>query len=493
MGEVFLSKLGIISRKIVTTMLTAVVAFEALSGCGYSSVDDYLRDLGILDPAEYDDLDQVAPVQEISTVTFEYDTEEASVAASEEFSVEEQPTLELTLEDPEAEEGEETDQGTHVDDQFSKTYRNIKDSESDEEVRSARKAMGLTESGINALKAEQKGLYAYELLTDAGKTLYVEMLSILRNMGSDVTVSTTSDDAIELVFEYVMADHPEIFYVDGYQYTNYSVDDVITRISFTGNYLYGEDEVKKRQGKINEAVNKCLAGAPSSEDDYYAIKYIYEYLIANTEYDMNAADNQNICSVFINGKSVCNGYAKAAQYLLGKLGIQSTLVTGTVNTKNSVGVRHAWNLVLCNDAFYYLDVTWGDASYQTVSGESADATKLPEVNYDYLNVTTKEINSNHVISDIIEMPVCNSMTDNYYVREDEYFTTAEMGLVGDLFDRRYKDGSSNVTIKCATDGIYDTLFEELITNRRVFECLQGDTSQVSYTTFEDTRTIIFWI
>ena len=138
-------------------------------------------------------------------------------------------------------------------------------------------------------------------------------------------------------------------------------------------------------------------------------------------------------------------------------------------------------------------MTWGDASYQTVSGESADATKLPDVNYDYLNVTTAELLRNHTISDTIRMPVCNSMTDNYYVREDEYFTSAELVLVGDLFDRRYKDGSRNVTIKCASDDIYDALFEELITGRKVFEYLQGDTSQVSYTTFEDTRTIIFWL
>ena len=197
--------------------------------------------------------------------------------------------------------------------------------------------------------------------------------------------------------------------------------------------------------------------------------------------------------MFIDHRSVCNGYSKAAQYLLNKLGIKCTLVTGTVNTKKSSGVRHAWNLVLCNDAYYYLDVTWGDSSYQIGNGENADTTKLPEVNYDYLNVTTDEISKNHVISDEIYMPVCNSMTDNYYVREDEYFTSAELVLVGELFDRRYQDGSSNVVIKCATADIYDQLFEQLITQRKVFDYLQGDTSSVSYTTFADTNTIIFWL
>ena len=61
------------------------------------------------------------------------------------------------------------------------------------------------------------------------------------------------------------------------------------------------------------------------------------------------------------------------------------------------------------------------------------------------------------------------------------------------FDRRYADGSKNVTIKCATDEVYRKLFYDLITDKKVFEFLQGDSAQVSYTTFEDTRTIMFWL
>ena len=148
---------------------------------------------------------------------------------------------------------------------------------------------------------------------------------------------------------------------------------------------------------------------------------------------------------------------------------------------------------MCNDAYYYVDVTWGDSSYQVGNGESADATRLPAVNYDYLNVTTDEILKNHTISDEIYMPGCTSMKDNFYVREDEYFTTPELVLVGDLFDRRYQDGSSSVVIKCADKGVYDQLYDQLVTQRLVFNYLQGDNSTVSYTTFVDTNTIIFWI
>lgn len=518
-------------KRALGVMLATALTAGALVGCQYESFDDYLKALGIKDPTVYnDDIFESTSADDVYVTSQDVPADKGQdSAASYTDAGAETPGIGKATDGttPDVAGGESgaditTPKGTGAatpssedaattslapghegkeqatneapaDATIAPGYKKANETDLDDKMKAARVAIGLTDEGIANLKNKQKGLYAYDRLTDSGQTLYVEILTILNTLSKDIIVSTTSDEAIELVFDYVMADHPEIFYVDGYQYTNYSVGDTITKISFTGNYLYDANEVARRQTQINDGVARCLAGAPSSEDDYYVIKYIYEYLIANIEYDVNAPDNQNICSVFINGRSVCNGYAKAAQLLLNKLGIPSTLVTGTVDTKNAKGVRHAWNLVLCNNTYYYLDVTWGDASYQTVSGESADASKLPDVNYDYLNVSTQEISRNHSISDIIRMPACNSMNDNYYVREDEYFNMAELALVAELFDRRYKDGSKNVTIKCATDGVYNELFAQLITDRKVFDYLQGDTSQVSYTTFEDTRTIIFWL
>ena len=479
-------------KRTMIALLTASAICAPLSGCEYSSIDEYLEALGMKDPdygQEYSTADTTFVITEdVPAVAATETTEEIVIESiSEASAIEDVAALEDSVP------ADSESPTSAADSKYSSSYKTSREAVSDSEMQAAREAIGLTSDNIASIKKKQEGLYAYQRLTDEGKTLYVELLTIMENQASDILISTTSDEAVELVFDYVMTDHPEIFYVDGYQYTNYTVDDVIKKISFTGNYIYNKDEIADRQSKINDAVNKCLANAPSSEDDYYVIKYIYDYLIENTDYDINNPDNQNICSVFIDGRSVCNGYAKAAQYLLNKLGIECSLVTGTVDTKQAKGVRHAWNLVLCNNAYYYVDVTWGDSSYQTTNGESADASKLPAVNYDYLNVTTSELCTNHTISDIIDMPICNSMTDNYYVREDEYFKSSESALIKDLFNRRYNDGSSNVTIKCATKEVYDEIFDQLITQRGVFDMLQGDTSTVSYTTFADTRTIIFWL
>lgn len=482
-------------KKVAALMCGVIIAAGSLTGCSGEVWEQYLEDIGIKNPDEYPKEESASEAESTFIVSEDIPSQSQYVVSKEDEDIASSMGTAAGMNDGAVLPGEDADpeDKSGADSSFISSYKKLKDSETDERMQAAREEIGITEANLESAKRQQEGNYAYERLTESGKTLYAELLLIMQGLGRDVLVSTTSDEAIELVFDYVMTDHPEIFYVDGYQYTNYTLDNVITKITFTGNYLYDKDEVERRQKAINEAVNQCLAAAPSSTDDYYAIKYVYDYIIDNTDYDVNADDNQNICSVFIDGRSVCNGYSKAAQLLLNKMGIPCTLVTGTVTTKNATGVRHAWNLVLCNDAYYYMDVTWGDASYQTSSGESADSTKFPSVNYDYLNVSTQEISRNHQISDLIYMPTCNSMKDNYYVREDEYFTYAEPALVKDLFERRYADGSENVTIKCASDAVYDALFQMLITDRGVFDYLHDETSTVSYTTFADTKTMIFWL
>ncbi|MBP3782612.1 MAG: hypothetical protein J6I68_05120 [Butyrivibrio sp.] len=487
-----MKKSWLLTKKEIAFLLAAALLSAGLSGCQYKSFDDYLRALGMKDPVA---VEEVATNESVSEVSIE----EAKELVQEVVDISE-------YNGATADDGVNRISGDGVpmgideypdgapalaDSDYASFYKSYEDAE--EEIIEKREAVGLTKTGIEKLKKEQEGLYAYERLTDAGKTLYVEMLAIMRHLASDVSVSTTSDEAIELVFEYVSMDHPELFYVEGYQYTDYRRGDEVSRIAFSGTYTYDEAEVKRRQTQINEVVNRCIAAAPASDDEYLTIKYVYEYLIKNTEYDKDAPDNQNICSVFLGGRSVCNGYAKAAQYLLSKLGVDCTFVTGMVTTKSGQQFRHAWNLVLCNGAHYYLDVTWGDASYQTASGESADPALLPDVNYDYLNVTTEEIERQHTLNDIVDVPVCSCMTDNYYVREGEYFTSVEPALVQDLFDRKYAEGAKNVTIKCANDAVYNELFDQLFTQGQVFNYMQGYQPTVTYTSFEKTRTIMIWL
>ena len=356
----------------------------------------------------------------------------------------------------------------------------------DDYTRKNRESAGITDASIEELKKQQEGYYAYSRLSDAGKTLYVELLQIINKEANEIFVSTRDPNAMQLAFDYLMMDHPEIFWVNGYRYVKHFTNNGgIDKLAFTGVYTYDLNEVASRQAKMQEYIDTCLAGAPSTDDEYFVVKYIYDYLIANTEYDLRAPDNQNICSVFLNGKTVCSGYARATQYLLNKLGIKCTYVTGMADNGSESAGLHAWNLVRCNGDYYYMDTTWGDTGVTTFDGK-------PRINYDYLNATEDAMSVNHKLSDRIDYPECTSTKDSYYVREKRYMESPNLTQVEEIFAQEYGSGNDNVTLKCESKDTYNSLYEQLIKDGAVYDYLQGD-KKLSYTLYEDSNTIAIWL
>ena len=337
---------------------------------------------------------------------------------------------------------------------------------------------------------DQNNQYAFSMLNLSEQKLYVDILSALLTFEENITLSTNSTEEIDKAFQCVLMDHPEIFYVDGYKYTKYTTGDEIKRITFTGNYVYGREEADEKRAEIETEALRIMNAISKDSTDYEKVKYIYETISNVTEYDLDAPDNQNICSVFLNKRPVCQGYAKAFQYLLNQLDVPTTLVIGTV--KNGEG--HAWNLALIDGNYYYVDPTWGDA-YYLLSSQDIQATgeRTPSINYDYLCVTTKQIEDTHTINSVVSMPQCKSMDANYYVMEGAYFTEYNEEMLKELFERAQKDGKEAVTLKCATNGVYSDMLKQLIENQKVFSFLPDLKGTVAYTNCEEQRSISFWL
>ena len=342
--------------------------------------------------------------------------------------------------------------------------------------------------------------YAYSGLNDSGRTCYLEIYAILSDMLEKVELTSLDPDEIDTAFRAVMVDHPEIFYVKGYSIGKYMSGDVLKKIVFSGTYTMPEGDVATGREEIEEYVQRVVAGAPSSGGDYDKIKYVYEYLIRNNEYVPDSVNNQNILSVVENGQTVCQGYTKAMQLILNRMGIFCTLVNGTAcgssgvpdagelaDATNAQWGGHVWNIVRCNGMYYNVDVTWGDAAITLMNADGVTADNV-DINYEFFLVDDAALDETHDPEPVVAMPRCNSMEDNYYIHEGLYFTHPDPDAFYRAFESALSSGEHIMFIKASSADAFLQIRRHLFDEQNVFEYL-GRTN-VRYVEFAERDLIM---
>ena len=306
--------------------------------------------------------------------------------------------------------------------------------------------------------AENFGVnYAYSTLDEETRIVYDEVLDAILSHEEEVSVSTVDTKILENAYKAVCADYGGLFWVSGYVYTQYTRGGKLVGMDFTPKYTMSHEERIGIQEQIDDSVEELLAGISVSNSDYEKAKYVFEILIQNVDYDASMENNQNIISVFLSRATVCQGYACATQYLLNKLGVPSTIVTGTAE-----GESHAWNLVRLDGNYYYMDTTWGNSRYLD---DSSQIEKY--VNYSYLAVTSEEISRTHVLDSSFPLPECTSLENNYFVREGKYFTEWNPENVGSLFAQAWSQGGGGMSVKFSSPELYQQAIQYFIADQHI--------------------------
>ncbi len=87
--------------------------------------------------------------------------------------------------------------------------------------------------------------------------------------------------------------------------------------------------------------------------------HLHRWLLWNAEYDYTYR-NHSAAGVLVEGKGVCESYAKAMQMMLTMAGVPNKYVSGSANNNTGNGFEgHAWNLIQVNGKWYHVDTTWG--------------------------------------------------------------------------------------------------------------------------------------
>lgn len=213
-------------------------------------------------------------------------------------------------------------------------------------------------------------------------------------------------EALKQVFNIVRSDHPELFWVSNSYSYSYSETADGTRIvlNITPRYLCTADELPALKENFEYATQKLLSGVTAAMSDFDKELTVHDNLVNFAQYD-EATDGEWIYTAYgaiALGSCVCDGYARAFQYLLYRCGIEAIYVTGTTNRDAS----HAWNIVKIDGEHYYVDVTWDDPA----GGD-------PMLRHDYFNVPSVYLELDHTPeAEYYSIPYCRSWEANYFNR-----------------------------------------------------------------------------
>ncbi len=305
--------------------------------------------------------------------------------------------------------------------------------------------------------------FYYPRLTATCQKAYDLLLNAIQNHEDKVVVDGCTFDDIDKVTDAIAYDHPELFWYKTFSMRGTEV-----------NLLYGAsaEEVVVLQKRIDEVVPKYLEGIDDSMSAYDVALRVHVKVISSVDYDTIALNKQEqdggpatdkidylrtICGVFLDGKAVCEGYARAMQYLLQKCGIECAEVAGYIRKEtgeNDGG--HAWNIIKIDGEYYYLDTTWDDSS------NTVQTVKTNDLGFDYFCITTEELLRTRDLELCpTDMPTCDATRSNYYYHNDFVLETYDLNKIKMIAQTAAKNNSKSFSFKCKSRSLFDQALSQM--------------------------------
>ena len=242
--------------------------------------------------------------------------------------------------------------------------------------------------------------FYYEMMDMNERAVYRAMYDGLKNFESSFVIIECEYGKIAEIFEKLIDDHPDIFYVDN---IGIKTRGIHSGYRIMPKYRFSIEEVNYLIAEVNNEikplVNKCIG-----LNVFDAEKILHDYLVNKSTYkDADAPYSHEMPGVFLYGIGVCEGMAKAFKYLCDNLEIHAGIVVG--NTKEEI-VAHAWNQICLDGEWYNVDITF-DANLTKSTGD---------VRYDYFNVTDSELTDR---TSFFKVHSCNKHY-GFYERNHKY-------------------------------------------------------------------------
>ena len=322
------------------------------------------------------------------------------------------------------------------------------------------KIKDIPNSGFKNVSSE----YFKKNLSDKEKVVYHSILYAYQNGYNYIGFSDRKFDAdmLSKATFYVMCDNP---------YIEINLErSIISRNGYV--YLFFPNMVpEKRENNelaYEEAV-KIIAGIPEeSETEYAVAKYLYEYLVCNTNYTQDEEYDSSVEPALyhaLTGQMTnCDGFANALTLLYNMAGIECFNV---FYPGDEQGPGHTWCIANIDNKYYHLDPSNDASVYQVIqTTESFSflcASDMVKLANSYYHESIRDVvpACTDTQYDYINVDVHIEATDVDTAFTDAATYISELGLEEDMTDREYFLINFRL-LNGMEEGIRDTFIRGLI-------------------------------
>ena len=310
------------------------------------------------------------------------------------------------------------------------------------------------------------------------KTAYEKIRDGVAVHDAQIDIKLTNIDDVVLVADSVCWDYPEYFWFTTEIKYSYSMNGDTYSITVEPVYRFDANEYISYSAEV-DSVFQPVINSLYSASDYEKVKGVYVFLIEYTKYDL-AYHGMSIYELARDGRAVCEAYARATQYMLTKLGVETLFVVGDSDSDGTGMEGHAWNIVKLDGEYYNVDTTWGDPVMTDGSQKLV---------YDYLCVTDKDLQKTHLPDDN-GYPECTATKYNYYRLNNRYLDSYDESVIANWIAQA---NGGEVAFQLASEDLYNETMSQLFDKGRIFDIAEtaigeGNISYV-YGNNQNMRTI----
>ncbi len=199
--------------------------------------------------------------------------------------------------------------------------------------------------------------YLYSAMPDY-ENAYTCSTRICIRIPVDTAKFQVDSDTAKLIARYIVSDNFELYttYISAVREVSTNAlgyaDAIVIQYTKTPSFSDVQDAKEIIDKKLAEIRSQITIGM----SEYDIVKLAYTEVIRMTDYGMSSSEPDNIYGVFVEGRALCDGIAKALTYVLTQLGIMSVYIVGKESEDDTAW--HAWNKIKVDGAWYNADPTW---------------------------------------------------------------------------------------------------------------------------------------